>query len=398
MISVEEAKQLLLENVGILPAISVEVSDATGYALAENIIAPTDSPPFSQSAMDGFAVSLPVPFYTTEMVKFMITGETKAGDPPTEALSPGTAVRIFTGAPVPENTFCVVMQEKTTTVDYEVEIPLSALNKGSNIRLKACEIMKGTMAANKGMPINPAMCGFLSTLGITHTQVVRKPFISVLTTGNELKKPGSELVPGQIYESNSFTLQSAIKQCGYHTKSIDTVADEESELMDKARKMLNDSDVLILSGGISVGKYDLVAEVLQNLGVKKIFYKIAQKPGKPLYFGKQGEKLVFALPGNPAAALVCFYEYVLPALHKMSGHTRIGLRSIRLPLSKDFLVKGDRSLFLKAVVDGEMVGITEGQESNILMSFAVADALVYIPAGERIIRTGSLVEVHLLPT
>ncbi len=398
MISVEEAKQLLLENVGILSAITVEVADASGYALAENIIAPTDSPPFSQSAMDGFAVCLPEPFDATEAVKFMIIGETKAGDSPTEALLPGTAVRIFTGAPIPENTYCVVMQEKTTTINNKVEIALSALHKASNIRLKACEITKGTKAANKGMPINPAMCGFLSTLGITHTQVARKPFISVLTTGNELKKPGAVLAPGQIYESNSFALQSAIKQCGYHTLTNDTVADEESKLMDKARKMLNESDVLILSGGISVGKYDLVAGVLQNLGVKKIFYKIAQKPGKPLYFGKQGEKLVFALPGNPAAALVCFYEYVLPALHKMSGHTRIGLRSIRLPLSKDFLVKGDRALFLKAVVEGEMVGITEGQESNILMSFAVADALVYIPAGEQIISKGGMVEVHLLPT
>lgn len=169
MISVEEAKQLLLENVGILSAITVEVADASGYALEENIIAPTDSPPFSQSAMDGFAVCLPEPFDATEAVKFMIIGETKAGDSPTEALLPGTAVRIFTGAPIPENTYCVVMQEKTTTINNKVEIALSALHKASNIRLKACEITKGTRAANKGMPINPAMCGFLSTLGITHT-------------------------------------------------------------------------------------------------------------------------------------------------------------------------------------------------------------------------------------
>lgn len=397
MKTVNEAKKLLFENISFLPEIKIKVEEATGFALSEMISAPFDVPLFTQSAMDGFAVSYPDNYSPAENVKFRIVGETKAGDKAANSLECGTAVRIFTGAPTPPNTFSVVMQEKVSVSDDYVNVPSSTLIKGNNIRTQGCEISIGRLAADKGTTINAAMAGFLSSMGYTEVQVRRKPIINILTTGNELCPPGSVLSPGQIYESNSFTLKSALHQCGFPSAASYMVKDDEKLLLKTVREMLEVADVVIISGGISVGKYDLVKQVLKKLGVNDVFYKVAQKPGKPLYFGLKDTKPVFALPGNPAAALVCFYEYILPAIQKMSGHANTGLRSIKLPLCTDFKMKTDRDLFLKARLEDNCVCILNGQESNILMSFAQAGALVFIPAGEGIIQAGSLVEVHILP-
>lgn len=397
MKTVAEAKRLLFENIPQLPETHMKLEDACGYALAENITAPFDVPVFTQSAMDGYAVSFPDNYTPVETVCFRIVDETKAGDKAAKTLECGTAVRIYTGAPTPPNTFCVVMQEKTTAGNDNVYVPASALVRGSNIRTKGCEICTGRIAAEAGMSITPAMTGFLSALGITEVKVICKPSIGILATGNELCKPGTALAPGQIYESNSFALKAALQQCGFKAAESTSVADDESLLLKSIREMLNEQDVLILSGGISVGKYDQVKKALEKLGVKEVFYKVAQKPGKPLYFGKLKNKLVFALPGNPAAALVCFYEYILPAIQSMSGHINTGLPKIKMPLNTDFALKSDRDLFLKAQLKDESVSILNGQESNILMSFARAGALVYLPAGEGTVSKGSFVEVHLLP-
>jgi len=397
MLTVSEAKKLLLKNVTLLEAIRMDVYAALGFVLAEDIYAPIDLPQFSQSAMDGFAFYLDEHFEPSEINLFKIVGEVKAGDKPIEKLEPNTAVRIYTGAPIPENSNCVVMQEKVELEGDCASIPASALVKGSNIRMQGSQIKKGNQALPKGLLINPAAIGFLCTLGETKVNVIKKPLVSILATGNELKQPGSEINPGQIFESNTFTLDAALNQTDFSAINIQRVSDDEELTLRAIQNLIENSDVVIISGGISVGKYDLVKGALGKLGVKEIFYKVAQKPGKPIYIGKIENKIIFALPGNPAASLVCYYEYILPSLHKMSGHHNLGLKNVLLPLNSEYDLKADRDLFLKAFVENGSVSILDGQDSNMLKSFACSNAIVFLPAGSRKIKLNEKVETHLLP-
>jgi molybdopterin molybdotransferase len=397
LFSVKEAKKILWKNIKLIPAVSKKVSDISGYVLAENVKSPVDLPLFDQSAMDGFAVNFDDEDLRNEELSFRITGEIKAGDKPNGKLKKNSAVYIYTGAATPLNTSCVVMQEKVQTNNGSVIIPASVLTKGSNIRFKGTQIKKGEPALAKGTLLNPAAVGFLCSMGISKIKVTGKPLVSVLSTGNELQEAGSKLYKGQIFESNSVMLKAALNGNGFETKYVSSVNDDKKNLTSIVSKMLSSSDVLIISGGISVGKYDLVKDILENSGVKELFYKVSQKPGKPLYCGKLKNKLIFALPGNPAASLVCFYEYVLPSLRKMSGYSDFELSKEFLPLTESYELKGERDLFLKAKINNGKVTLLEGQGSDILKSFAEANALVYLSVNKRKIVKGDLVETHLIP-
>ncbi|HRA98798.1 MAG TPA: molybdopterin molybdotransferase MoeA [Ignavibacteria bacterium] len=398
MISVKDAKNKLYKSVKKMPATIKNISDITGYFLSESIKSPVDLPPFDQSAMDGFAVNFDdtVGNMNNEF-SFLIIGEIKAGDKPIKFLKKNTAVYIYTGAAVPINSTCVVMQEKAVVKKGSVTISLSDLKTVSNIRSKGSEIKKGQVALTKGHQINPASIGFLCSMGIDKIKVIDKPILSVLSTGNELQRPGKKLSPGKIYESNSLMLESVIKECGYEISKINSVKDVKDKISFCINNMIKTSDVILISGGISVGKYDLVKEILHNLGVREIFYKVLQKPGKPLYAGKYKDKLVFALPGNPAASLTCFYEYVLPCLNKMSGHSEFELNKKFFPLSKPYELKGEKDLFLKAKIENDMIAILEGQGSNILRSFTESNAIVFLNSGNKLLKKGSYVETHILP-
>jgi len=397
LFSVKEAKKILWKNIKLIPAVSKKVSDISGYVLAENIKSPVDLPLFDQSAMDGFAVNFDDEDLRNEELSFRITGEIKAGDKPNGKLKKNSAVYIYTGAATPLNTSCVVMQEKVQTNYGSVIIPASALTKGSNIRFKGTQIKKGEPALAKGTLLNPAAVGFLCSMGISKIKVIGKPLVSVLSTGNELQEAGSKLYKGQIFESNSVMLKAALNGNGFETKYVSSVNDDKKNLTSIVSKMLSSSDVLIISGGISVGKYDLVKDIIENSGVKELFYKVSQKPGKPLYCGKLKNKLIFALPGNPAASLVCFYEYVLPSLRKMSGYSDFELSKEFLPLTESYELKGERDLFLKAKINNGKVTLLEGQGSDILKSFAEANALVYLSVNKRAFIKDDLVETHLIP-
>ena len=399
MYKVKDAKNILFGNVNQLPVVKRNVTDCLGYTLSENIYSPVDIPLFNNSAVDGFAVNYRNINLNEEFISFLITGEIKAGDNAFtfNKLKNNSAVYIYTGAAIPVNTSYVVMQEFVNIKNGYVIISADSLKKAGNIRLKASQIKKGKLALSKGHIINAASIGFLCSMGIIKIKVIYKPVVSVISTGNELQKPGEKLLPGHIFESNSFMLEAALKQSGYRTVEVKSVEDISKIIFNNIKIMLAASDVVIITGGISVGKYDLVKEILLRLGVTELFYKVSQKPGKPLYAGKYKNKFVFALPGNPAASLVCFYEYVLPALNKMSGHKEFGLKKELLPLTDSYEVKGDRDLFLKAKLLNGKVTILEGQESFILKSFTEANAIVYFTSGNRIIKKGSLVETHILP-
>lgn len=396
MISVTEAKQILqITNID-LPHINLPLKDAFNYFTSEDILSPINLPPFDQSAMDGYAVRVDnVPDAVT--ISLVLHQEIQAGDAPIISMKNNTAIRIFTGAPVPKNATCVVVQEQIVLVNDKIEFSANLLKPNANIRYQSSVLKASHLALPKYSVLNPAAIGLLASLGITDVNVIAKPIIRMIATGNELTQPGKPLEDGKIYESNTIMLATALLQSGFSLAKLKYVKDEIHALNLALRKQIKKADILIISGGISVGKYDLVHEALLELGVEELFYKIAQKPGKPIFVGHFKNKIVFALPGNPASILVCFYEYVLPFLKQISGQNNHTSNTIWLPTQVDLQPKEDRALFLKASINGTKLELLEGQDSNILTSFAKADALVYLPPGKDIIPKESLVEVHLLP-
>lgn len=392
MVSVEEAKELLA---AYLPAIASEVTTVTsslGCVLAKNVMSPINMPPFPQSAMDGYALGGDT--FTTNS-SFKVIGEVAAGSSNKFQLGENEAVRIFTGAPVPESATAVVQQEWVERDGDSIAINKDVAPQ-MHIRPEGEQMKTGDVALEKGTLITPAGVGFLSMLGITEVEVFSKPNVTVLVTGNELVKPGNELAYGQIFESNSTMLISALEKEGISASS-QNVPDNLDQTIDFISKALENNEILIVTGGISVGDHDHVGTALNELGVEEVFYKVAQKPGKPIFFGTKGTKAIFALPGNPAASLSCFYEYVIPALRKASGRSDTSLASIQLPLASGAIRSIPRAQFLKAKVSDNQVSILDGQSSAMLNSFAHANALVYIPANNGEIAGGTLVETHLLP-
>ncbi|MBK5213867.1 MAG: molybdopterin molybdotransferase MoeA [Flavobacteriaceae bacterium] len=392
MISVEEAKKLIVETAKSLPPVQLEISKTLNQVLAETVFSPIDYPPFDQSAMDGFVV-----FHSDilEQKAIDIIGEAPAGNPFKGKISKGQSVQIFTGAKIPEAADTVIIQERVSIEKGKIISDGSPLAKGANIREKGSQIKKGDVALHNGTVLNPGAIGFLAGLGIPSVSVFPKPKVLIIVTGNELQKPGTQLKDGQIYESNSFALKAALESIGIVATRVSNIGDDEGATKESLAFAIADSDVVLVSGGISVGKYDFVGKSLQELQVENIFYKIAQKPGKPIFFGKKNDCLVFGLPGNPASALSCFYEYVCPALQIMQGFTEVFPKKY-LPISSDYEKREGLSLFLKGKISGEKVQVLEGQESNNIRSFALADCLIYLPADKGKVEKGEMVEVHLI--
>jgi molybdopterin molybdotransferase len=395
MVTVNEAKERIIANTAVLPVERVPLDEAVGRFLAGDVISPIALPPFRQSSMDGYAI---VHSDVIESgISLRLAGESKAGQADLPAVSTGTAVRIFTGAPVPEGATAVVMQENTSLNDGAVQIREFPVSEGKNIRRAGQQIAQGAVALRAGTLISPGAVGFLKGMNVNEVTVYAKPRIGLLVTGDELLKTGEALEPGKIYESNSAMLQAALTQAGITEVSVSYASDDLDATIEALGALLDQYDVVLASGGISVGDYDFVGRALAALGAETIFYKVRQKPGKPLLFGKKGEKLIFALPGNPASSLVCYYEYVLPALKKIMGSEEPFLRSVRLPLRHAYRFDGERDEFLKARVEGNEVISLDGQESFVIGSFAVANAIIYLPVEQNRVEVGELVEVHLLP-
>ncbi|MDG1475845.1 MAG: molybdopterin molybdotransferase MoeA [Vicingaceae bacterium] len=390
MISVEEAKTLVNQNVFPLNQVEINVDDALDFYLAQNIIAPISVPSFNQSAMDGYAFS-----FGNINNQLPIVEEIAAGDTRIVEVKPTQAVRIFTGSNVPNSCDTVVIQELTEVVDGKLIIKDEGLKLGGNIRFKGSQIKKGSIALEKGTKINSATVGFLSTLGITKVNVYKSPRVTIIATGDELVKPGKKLEVGQIYESNTFMLNAALNKMNINP-TIVLIEDNKAATQKAVSDALANNELLILSGGISVGDYDFVKEALELNGVKKKFYKVKQKPGKPLYFGKTDTSYIFALPGNPGAALTCFYQYVRVAIDKMKGSQDAGLSKLNLPIDRELIKKEGRAVFYKAHTNFKSVSILEGQGSDILKSFALANCFVYVKPDVTLINKNELVEVQLI--
>ncbi len=388
MISVSDAKKLVWKNTSHLDSISIDLYSATEFTLTEDIHSPIQSPPFNQSAVDGYAYC-----FNDSVNKLELIGEVPAGDSLKINFSPNSCVRIFTGAQVPDCYDTVVMQEKVERNNNEININDPDQKKGMNIRLAGSQIQKGELAVKKGKKINAAVAGYLAGLGIARVNIFKNPKVSIISTGNELISPGTQLQPGKIFESNTYSLNAVLNEIGIIPTSIVKVKDDQQLIENAIQKCLVESDIVILSGGVSVGDYDFVASALTNCKVECIFHKVKQKPGKPLYFGKKDKTLFFGLPGNPAALLTCYYEYILPCILKIRGEEN-KQKNLQLKLTNNYTKKPGLTHFVKGKIDGNEVTILNSQESYLMNSFAQANCLVQLDEEKINFEKSDIVEVH----
>ncbi|MGN6803006.1 MAG: molybdopterin molybdotransferase MoeA [Ginsengibacter sp.] len=391
MISVKEAKEKIAENVGLLQPKVLPLEQANGLVLAEPVSAKFDIPSFRQSSMDGYAFRFGDKNFPLE-----IQNKIAAGDSSSYSIFKMEAARIFTGAPLPENADTVVMQEKVNVKDEKVFIDDDSLKEGDFVRPIGSEIKAGQVALEKGIILQPASIGFLAAIGINEICVYPSPVVTVIITGNELQPPGNELSFGKVYDSNSYSLSAALKVAGIEKIKIAYAEDKPEAVEAILKTALDESDLVLLTGGVSVGEYDFVVQAAQNCGVTMHFHKIKQKPGKPLYFGTKGEKVIFGLPGNPGSVLTCFYEYVMLAIEKMNNKSS-ALKKQKAILQNYYSKKAGLTHFLKGAYSEGKVNILSSQASFQLRSFAIANCLIVVDEEAETLKAGDEVEVHLIP-
>ncbi len=379
LLSIDDALARVLARARPLPAERVPVAAAAGRVLAEDVTARVDLPPFASSAMDGFAVraaDLP----GTLPVVFRIAAGLPAGRP----LAPGEAMEISTGGAVPEGADSVVPIERVVEQGNTVEI-LDEVRPGAHVRPAGGDVRAGDALLEAGTVLGAAQVGALAAAGVAGVLCSRRPAVVVLSTGTELRTPGEELGPGQIYESNGPMLAAAFEAAGALVERIGPIADDEGAHREALERGLA-ADVLVSSGGVSVGPHDLVRRVLAELGVEEDFWGVAVRPGKPLAFGSRGSTLVFGLPGNPVSSLVAVELFVRPALLALQGASRPGPRYETARLASALQRNATRDELVRARTRDDagetVVEPLTGQESHMIARAAAADALVLVPAGE----------------
>lgn len=392
LLTIEEALALVLERVRPLPAENVAIEDAAGRVLSADVRAAVDLPPFRSSAMDGFAVRS-----SDTPGSLRVVGSAAAGQPASCRVEAGEAVTISTGGVVPEGADTVVPIEIVAVSGNSVEIP-NAAELGSNVRPVGGDVTAGDVVLGAGLRLSPARIGALAAAGIAVVSCARLPRAAVLSTGTELRRAGEELGPGQIYEANSVMLAAALTDAGASVERLGPVADD----LDAHREALGrglETDVLVSSGGVSVGPHDLVRAVGMELGVEEVFWRVAVKPGKPVAFGVRGATLVFGLPGNPVSALVGFELFVRPALRALAGETAPAPRYRSGTLTTALRRIESRDQLVRATVETSTAGTAlrplRGQESHMIVRAAAAAALVHVPRGDGEIAAGA--SVRYLP-
>jgi molybdopterin molybdotransferase len=392
LLSLAEAQARVLERVQPLDGEAVPVAEASGRVLAEDADALVDLPPFPSSAMDGFAVRA-----ADTPGRLPVVARIAAGVPAPRGLEAGEAMGIATGGVVPDGADSVIPVEYVVEHDNEVEIR-EAVDHGDNVRPRAGDVAAGDVVVARGARLHPAQIGALAAAGVVEVMCARRPRVAILATGTELRRPGEPLGPGEVYEANGVLLASALAATGADIDALPSVADDEAAHRAALEVGLL-ADVLVTSGGVSVGPHDLVRGLLRELGVEQVFWGVAVKPGKPVAFGIRGRTLVFGLPGNPVSSLVACELFVRPALLALQGAAEPGPVYAEGRLAGGVRRNRKRDEFVRARVtpsdDGVVLQPVTGQESHMIVRAASADALVYAPRGEGELAAGE--RVRYLP-
>jgi molybdopterin molybdotransferase len=390
LLTIEEAQRLILERVRPLPAERVPLAEAGGRVLAEDAAAIVDLPPFPSSAMDGYAVrSADTPG------TLPVAARIAAGRPAPRELRAGEAMAIATGGVVPEGADAVIPFEYVVERDNAVEIS-EPVAPAANVRPRGGDLRAGDTAVGRGVSLGPAQLGALAAAGIAEVVCAARPRASVVATGTELRSPGEELAPGEVYEANGLILAAQLRSAGALPERLAIVADDEDAHRETLGRGL-EADVLVTSGGVSVGPHDLVRRVEAELGVEEVFWRVAVKPGKPVSFGVRENTLVFGLPGNPVSSFVGFELFVRPAVLALQGHSDPLPRfepgrlagALKRNEARDQLVRART----RSGDEGELLlEPLTGQESHMIARAAAADALVLLPRGEGELPAGAAVQ------
>jgi molybdopterin molybdotransferase len=386
ILTYEQAQALVLARAQPLASEVVELAAAAGRVTAVAAVAQVDLPPFPSSAMDGFAVrAADVPG------RLPIVDRVAAGRPAERPLEAGEAMEISTGGVVPDGSDAVVPVEYVVQHDNEVEIA-EAVATGANVRPRGGDVHAGDVVVARGVRLGAAQLGALAAAGVAAVECARRPRVCVLATGTELARPGEPLRPGQVYEANALMLAAALAAAGAEVERLPAVADDEDAHRVALERGL-DADVLVTSGGVSVGPHDLVRKIESELGVEEVFWRVAIRPGKPVSFGVRGSTLVFGLPGNPVSSLVGCELFVKPAVRALQGlvdplpplEDGILAAALRRNPARDDFVR----VRTRVSPEGTSLEPVVGQESHMIVRSAAASALVHVPRGEGELAAGS---------
>lgn len=396
-LSVAAVQRLMLESVVAPGTEQVRLEQSLGRVLAEEVCANRDLPPHDVSSMDGYALrsadlaGIPA---TLEIVE-----DIRAGDQPGKTLAPGQCARIMTGAPLPQGADAVIRVEDTEALAGRHVRINQSVRPGNDIRRRGESMRNGEVVLRPGTEITPGVVGILATVKRAEVRVYRRPRVAILSTGNELEALDEPFDPDKIPDANSHTLQAQAQALGIEPVLLGIARDDPEELARYLKRGL-EYDVLLVSGGTSVGAHDYVRPAIEALGVRMLFWRVAMKPGHPVAFGKVGEKIIFGLPGNPVSSMVCFEEFVVPALRRMMGHARTHRRTVTARLTHDVKHQPGRTEFIRVLLAQEEGGYattsTGAQGSGMLLSMARADGLAVLPAECSGLAAGCKVTVQLL--
>lgn len=400
MIAVEQALREILEQVPVLGLEKVDILEALGRVLGEDVRAPRDIPPQDNSAMDGFAVNSEdtLGAAAENPLFFDIVEDIPAGHVPQKIVGFAEAARIMTGASIPRGADAVVKVEDTEMEDGRVKFR-SPVRKGENVRRSGEDVRMDEIVLTRGRKIRPAEIGMLASLGRSFVSVHQKPLVAVLATGNELADVDGILSPATIVSSNSYSLSAQVIEAGGIPLILGIAKDRKEDMKDKYLQALR-ADIIISSAGVSMGDYDLVKDVIQELGTDIRFWKVAMRPGRPLVFGTMGGKPIFGLPGNPVSSMISFEQFVRPSIRKMTGHTNLFRRTLQAALEEGVDKVAGLRFFLRGVVrkmDGKyVVSMTGEQGSGILKSMVLANGIIVLPEEGTKVPRGTAVTVQVL--